>query len=147
MKTENNNIPCKKCERSDLPLHIDYKCPNCSDVPERESAQKTTVTYKYGAPDEYGDYPYLYAGQYKKEALNDILKERLPDNYPMQIVDPIEEQVIADCSAAGIDAHLEAMSMTDTGQDRRSKNRNNDRYATSRVRLHTGRHDLFNQAT
>lgn len=24
------NIACISCGRTDLPLHVDYKCPNCS---------------------------------------------------------------------------------------------------------------------
>ena len=30
------NVPCEKCGRTDLPLFIDYRCPDCSEVPERE---------------------------------------------------------------------------------------------------------------
>lgn len=69
------------------------------------------MEYKYGAPDKYGDFPYLYQGKYKGEDLNDILRERLPDNYDMQIVDPIELEVLTDVVNMGIDSHLEACGM------------------------------------
>ncbi len=65
--------------------------------------------YKYGKPDKYGDFPYLYSGSYKNEDLDLILRERLPANYNMQIVDPIESRILADLSKLGIDAHLQAM--------------------------------------
>jgi len=68
--------------------------------------------YKYGEPDEYGDFPYLYAGRYKDDELNDILRERLPENFNMSIVDPVEEQVLSDLSTIGIDSHLEAIVST-----------------------------------
>ncbi|HEX9805114.1 MAG TPA: hypothetical protein VGA67_05520, partial [Candidatus Dojkabacteria bacterium] len=68
------------------------------------------MEYKYGEPNEYGEFPYLYCGQYKEEELNDILLERLPDHYPMEIVCPVEEQVLSDISSLGIDSHLEGIS-------------------------------------
>lgn len=71
------------------------------------------MEYKYGEPDDYGDFPYLYAGQYKTEELNNILMERLPDYYPMEIVCPVEEQVLCDVSSIGIDAHLEIMNASE----------------------------------
>lgn len=66
------------------------------------------MKYKYGNPDKYGDFPYLYAGQYKDEELNDILLERLPESYDMQLVDPLEIEILAHVVNQGIDAHLEA---------------------------------------
>ncbi len=33
--TLKGNAPCIACGRNDLPLHTDYKCPNCSAVPRR----------------------------------------------------------------------------------------------------------------
>lgn len=30
MSTAGFNVPCLECGRVDLPLHIDYRCPNCS---------------------------------------------------------------------------------------------------------------------
>lgn len=71
------------------------------------------MEYKYGAPDEYGDFPYLYSGQYKAEELNTILFERLPDNYPMQLVNPIECEIVAQIVNQGIDAHLEAATLSE----------------------------------
>ena len=39
-----NHIPCTKCGRKDLPLHVDYCCPECSKygnekpIPEPQAA-------------------------------------------------------------------------------------------------------------
>lgn len=68
--------------------------------------------FKFGAPDNYGDFPYLYAGKWNKDNLNEILKERLPDSYPMQLVDQTEIDVLAAVVNIGIDAHLESATLT-----------------------------------
>jgi hypothetical protein len=82
--------------------------------------------YKYGEPDKYGEFPYLYCNKYKKEELVEILKERLPESYPMQIVDDDECTVLADCVNQGIDSHLEACTMTEPSHivDRTTSNGN-----------------------
>ena len=79
--------------------------------------------YKYGAPDEYGEFPYLYCGDYEDKELNDILLERLPDHYPMEIVCPVEERILSDISSLGIDSHLESISVeVDEIRDRKVGN-------------------------
>jgi hypothetical protein len=72
--------------------------------------------YKFGEPDKYGDFPYLYAGRYKDEQLNEILLERLPESYNMQLVDPLEVEVLAALVNMGIDSHLEATTMTNKAE-------------------------------
>ncbi|RLI66732.1 MAG: hypothetical protein DRO67_00630 [Candidatus Asgardarchaeum californiense] len=68
------------------------------------------MSYKYGKPDEYGDFPYLYCGQFKDSELGDILEERLPDYYHMQLIDPVELEILKEIVNQGIDAHLEAVT-------------------------------------
>ena len=73
------------------------------------------MQYKYGSPNEYGDFPYLYAGAVRlsnEETFRELLMERLPKNYPMQIVDHVESEVLTAVVNRGIDSHLEACSMT-----------------------------------
>lgn len=70
--------------------------------------------YKFGKPNKYGDFPYLNIGEYKAEQLPEILEERLPDYYPMEIVDPIEEKVLDALVNLGIDSHLEAATLSKT---------------------------------
>jgi hypothetical protein len=31
------NAPCRDCGRTDLPLHVDYRCPNCHQLEEEPS--------------------------------------------------------------------------------------------------------------
>jgi len=78
------------------------------------------MTYKYGEPDNYGDFPYLYSGSYKEDQLVEILTERLPDHFDMQIVDEIESEVLTVLVNMGIDGHLEACTM---GKEAKIENR------------------------
>jgi hypothetical protein len=66
--------------------------------------------HKFGDPDEYGSFPYLYSGQWSESELNDLLEERLPESYNMQLVDPDEIEVLAQVVNQGIDSHLEAVT-------------------------------------
>ena len=66
--------------------------------------------YKYGEPDKYGDFPYLYCGKWNSNNLNEILMERLPESYNIQLVDPLEAEILAEVVNQGIDAHLEAVT-------------------------------------
>jgi len=68
------------------------------------------MSYKFGKPDEYGEFPYLYCGQFEDSELGDILEERLPDYYNMQLVDPVELEILEEIVNQGIDAHLEAVT-------------------------------------
>lgn len=36
---DSGDLSCIVCRRLDLPLHTDYKCPNCSEVPEHENTK------------------------------------------------------------------------------------------------------------
>ena len=78
------------------------------------------MTYKYGEPDNYGDFPYLYSGSYKEDQLVEILTERLPDHFDMKIVDEIESEVLTVLVNMGIDGHLEACTM---GKEAKIENR------------------------
>jgi len=62
---------------------------------------------KYGEPDQYGDFPYLYSGKYN---LSEVLEERLPEYFDMQLVDPDEIEVLVEVVNQGIDSHLEAVT-------------------------------------
>lgn len=68
------------------------------------------MEYKYGEPNKYGDFPYLYSGQWNNDNLRDILNERLPEYYNMELVDPTEAEVLAEIVNQGIDADLEAVT-------------------------------------
>jgi len=67
---------------------------------------------KWGLADKHGDFPYLCTVQWKKDHLNEILMERLPESYDMQLVDPVEIRVLAAVVNMGIDSHLEAATLT-----------------------------------
>lgn len=79
------------------------------------------MSYKYGEPNDYGDFPYMYAHGLSEEQFRELLLERLPKSYSMQIVDPIELEILKEITNKGIDAHLEACTMTKeaTVQDRK----------------------------
>jgi len=32
----NENVPCITCGRKDLPLHVNYECPECYEIPQKE---------------------------------------------------------------------------------------------------------------
>lgn len=70
------------------------------------------ATYTYGAPDKYGEFPYLYQNKWSKENLKAILLERLPKSYDMQLVEQEEIDILAKVVNMGIDAHLEAATRT-----------------------------------
>jgi hypothetical protein len=74
------------------------------------------MQYKYGEPDKYGDFPYLYCNQWNDEILSEILEERLPEYYHMQLVDPDELEILEEVVNQGIDAHLEAVTAKHNGK-------------------------------
>jgi len=74
------------------------------------------MNYKFGKPDDYGDFPYLYCGQWNDSNLNDLLNERLPEYYNMQLVDSDEIDLLAELVNQGIDSHLEAVTSKDSGK-------------------------------
>lgn len=69
-------------------------------------------TYKYGSPNKYGDYPYLYSNKYTLDELPNILRERLPESYDMALVDQDEIDLLAELVNQGIDSHLEACTLS-----------------------------------
>lgn len=74
------------------------------------------MKYKYGEPNKYGEFPYLYSGTYKQSELRAILEERLPEYYNIEIVDPIELEILTEIVNQGIDSHLEAVTSKDNGK-------------------------------
>jgi hypothetical protein len=70
------------------------------------------MVYKYGEPDQYGDFPYIYGQRFSEAEFNELLLERLPESYDMQIVDPVELEILKFVTNQGIDSHLEACTMT-----------------------------------